>query len=75
MKPKLKGWKEGILTIDMISSGDAMAGKEGAKKGDLVRYKRYKNTSTEIGGKYEYHYYDMNNKMIAVARQLFIENQ
>ena len=36
MKPKLKGWKEGVMTEDLIGFGCKHT------KGSTVRYKRYK---------------------------------
>ena len=64
MKPKYKGWKEGILTQDLISWGSAKnGGIPEHKKGDLVRYKRYKalEENGTWNGEFEYHYIDLNN--------------
>ena len=59
MKPKLHGWKQGILTKDLRNVGGS-----GHRKGDTVRYRRYKVYADKDGFKYsdhEWHYLDTNN--------------
>ena len=76
MKPKWRGWKEGTITEDLISGGGSLEGKKPEhKKGDLVRYKRYKNLD-EKGiwhGKYEWHYINLDNFELVRSSRLIID--
>lgn len=58
MKPKIRGWKEGIMSQDLNGFGYTH------KKGDIVRYKRVKSQVDSDGFRltaYEWHYTDTNN--------------
>lgn len=73
MKPKLRGWKEGIITRDLRSAGGGMH-----KKGSLVRYKRKKTIEDSDGfrlTKYEWHYLDENNYNLIRSIELTIEGE
>lgn len=66
MKQKLKGWKEGVLLEDLRGFGHTH------KKGDVVRYKRYKNNGFT---KYQYHVLDQNNYNLLRTSTLKIEGE
>lgn len=71
MKPKQKGWKEGIISEDLKSLGGITH-----KKGSLVRYKRVKTIKDKDGFKltdYEWHYIDENNYNLVRTNKLIIE--
>lgn len=58
MKPKIRGWSEGIISKDLVGFGYTH------KKGSLVRYKRKKSVRDSDGfilTNYEWHYLDENN--------------
>ena len=58
MKPKTRGWNEGIISEDLVGLGYTH------KKGSLVRYKRKKTLPDPDGfllTNYEWHYLDENN--------------
>lgn len=77
MKPKWRGWKEGIITEDLQSGGSAMANKPPEhRKGDRVRYKRHKEYDSESDfwtGKYEWHYLDLNNYNLVRTSEFLIK--
>lgn len=71
MKPKIRGWKEGVLKEDLKSVGGTIL-----KKGSIVRYRRFKVYETETGywtGEYEWHYLDQNNFNLIRESDLLIE--
>lgn len=73
MTPKIRGYKEGIITKDLIS----VAGT-GFKKGDTVRYKKMKVHKDKDGFllyEYEFHYLDLDNKNLVRSPELFIEGE
>ena len=73
IKPKRRGWKEGILKRDLRSVGGS-----GHKKGDTVRYKRYKvfNTETKCStNKYEWHYINQQNHELVRTSEFLIEEK
>ena len=73
MKPKLKGWKEGVMTEDLIGFGCKHT------KGSTVRYKRYKQLCNpkrgvfRSGDGYELHYIDLNNYNLIRSTRFLIE--
>ena len=74
MKPKYRGWKEGILSQDIRSWGGTVH-----RKGDLIRYKR-KKAYGEDGywtGKFEWHYLNTDNyELIRLSEsEFFIEGE
>lgn len=72
MEPKIRGWKEGIITKDLKSVGGP-----GHKEGDIVRYRRFKTYPDADGFKltdYEWHYVDTNNYNLVRCTELIIEN-
>ncbi len=71
MEPKIRGWKEGIITKDLKSVGGA-----GHKKGDTVRYRRFKTSPDTDGFRltyYEWHYVDVNNYNLVRCTEVIIE--
>jgi len=76
MKKKIRGWKEGILIQDLRSYGAAMVGKSTEhKKGDMVRYKRFKSFRDDTWtGEYEWHYMDLNNYNLVRSGTLLIKD-
>ena len=76
IKPKIKGWQEGILSKDLRSVGGTVL-----KKGSIVRYKRYKEFDNDFHtgklewtGKHEWHYIDQSNSnLIRGNDELLIE--
>ena len=59
MKPKIRGWNEGIMSENLTSVGGYTH-----KKGSVVRYKRKRVYPDDDGSKlwnYEWHYLDENN--------------
>jgi hypothetical protein len=69
IKPKQKGWKEGVLTKDLINGYG-----EKFKKGQVIRYKRYKATGDDRRlGEYEWHYTDQSNRGLIRAHELYIK--
>lgn len=73
MKPKQHGWKEGIITKNLKSVGGS-----GHRKGDIVRYRRYKVYADKDGFKHsdhEWHYIDTNNYNLVRTTQLLIEGE
>jgi hypothetical protein len=73
-KPKkIRGYKEGIITQDLISGYG-----NGFKKGDVVRYRRYKSLADADGfrtSEYEFHYLDENNQNLVRSTRLLIEGE
>jgi hypothetical protein len=71
MNPKMKGWKEGVLTQDIC----AVAG-EPMHKGQTVRYRRYKQYTKSklhrLSGEYEYHYLNEDNMNLIRSTILYI---
>ncbi len=70
MKPKRRGWREGILTKDLQGLG------KGYKKGDTVRFRRYKTLPSENGFRlteYEWHYVNTDNQNLIRTTELIIE--
>ena len=73
IKPKYRGWKEGILTKEIINGYGQVL-----KKGETVRYKRYKEWDTDTNfwtGKYEYHYMNQCNNVLIRIRELLINEK
>ena len=69
VKPKWRGWKEGVMVEDLISVGGTKL-----KKGQIVRYKRHK-TFDERGrwtNEYEWHYLDQSNYNLIRSHKLHI---
>ncbi len=72
MKPKIRGWKEGILTEDLRSVGGTTH-----KKGAKVRYKKHRTYDEDnfwTGG-YEYHYLDQDNYNLVRSGDLLIQSK
>jgi hypothetical protein len=69
MKPKIRGWKEGVLTQDLRAFGGSIL-----YKGETVRYKRYKswNDLHCWDGRYEYHYTNLENNCLIRSNELLI---
>ena len=73
MKPKLHGWKEGVLTRRLTSVGGS-----GHSKGDTVRYRRYKvyvNKGDFRFSDHEWYYTDTDNLCLVRTTQLLIEGE
>ena len=73
MKPKLKGWKEGVISQDLRTRGSLTPIH---KKGDLIRYKRFKEYELDNmtwTGNYEWHYLDLNNFNLVSSNSLLIK--
>jgi hypothetical protein len=73
MKPKPHGWKEGIITKNLMSVGGS-----GHYKGSTVRYRRYKTYADKDGFKHsdhEWHYIDTDNYNLVRTTQLLIEGE
>ena len=73
MKPKIRGWKEGIITKTLKSVGGT-----GHLKGDTVRYRRFKAYADKDGFKHsdhEWHYLDTDNYNLVRTTQLLIEGE
>lgn len=70
MKPRYKGWKEGIIKEDLKSVGGTVH-----KKGSVVRYKRHRVYAENSiwTGEYEWHYVDLNNYNLVRTSELLIE--
>ena len=71
MKPKHRGWLEGIITQDLMTVG----GSSGHRAGDIVRYKRIKTIPDRDGFKltdYEWHYVDQNNFNLVRTTEIII---
>lgn len=71
IKPKWRGWKEGVLMKDLQSYGGTIL-----KKGQIVRYKRHKEFDTENScwtGKYEWHYLDQSNYNLIRSNKLLVK--
>lgn len=72
MKPKNRGWKEGIISEDLIGFGYAH------RKGSLVRYKRVKTLKDSEDFRlteYEWHYVDENNYNLIRTNKKIIEGE
>lgn len=70
MKPKIRGWKEGIMKEELRSVG----GSTIHKKGDTVRYKKVRTVGDDRQyWDYEYHYLDLNNFNLIRSNRLHIE--
>lgn len=70
MKPKLRGWKEGVMKEDLRSAG----GGHVHKKGDKVRYKKMKSIGDDrLVSQYQWHYLDLNNYNLIRSHRLHIE--
>lgn len=72
IKPKLRGWKEGILTEDLRSVGGTVH-----RKGSIVRYKKHKCITEydKLLGDYEYHYLDQTNYNLVGSHKLLIQEE
>ena len=73
MRPKIRGWNEGIISRDLYSVGGS-----GFKKGDVVRYRRFKTMLDEDGHKwteYEWYYVDTNNYNLVRTIEKIIEGE
>lgn len=72
-KQKLHGWKVGKLSKDLYAVfGTAL------KKGQTVRYKKYKSVPDKDGFRYsdyEYHYTDEDNQNLIRCTRLIIEGE
>ena len=69
MKPKIRGWKEGVLKEDLNSMGSFSY-----KKGDTVRYKKCRTIGKDKSySDYEYHYTDLNNFNLIRCSKFLIE--
>lgn len=69
MKPILKGWKEGIITEDLISVGGFMY-----KKGSIVRYKKHRSLGDDrLVSEYQWYYLDQNNYNLIRHYKLLID--
>lgn len=71
IKPKWRGWKEGVITQDLISCGGSSH-----KKGDTVRYKRCRRYDYEDNtwrGEFEYHYVNQQNYNLIRCSKLLIK--
>ncbi len=71
MKPKTRGWNQGILSQDITNV-------YGTKfvKGQVIRYKKIKERNLEFGtwtGNFEYHYVDENNVGLIRMSELLID--
>ena len=55
-KPKLHGWKEGVIGRDLRSFGNSKR-----KAGETVRYRRYKVYPDKNGYRYSFHEYHVVN--------------
>lgn len=70
IKPKHKGWKEGVIKEDLNSVGGSSL-----KKGEIVRYKKrrvYDDDSCWTG-QYEYHYTNQQNNILIRDSKLLIK--
>ena len=73
IEPKMRGWKEGVLNRDLRAVGG-----HGFKKGDTVRYKRYKVYDLETmcsTNEYEWHYLNQQNKELIRTSEFLIEEK
>jgi hypothetical protein len=70
MKPKLRGWKEGIIIEDLRSMGGFTH-----RKGSTVRYKRHKEYDSKSfwTGKYQWYYLDTDNTNLVRSGELLID--
>jgi len=70
IEPKYRGWKEGVLTKELQSLGGTTL-----KKGQIVRYKRYKefNENGFWTHKYEWHYIDQSNYNLIRSNKLLVK--
>lgn len=69
MKPKWKGWKEGIITEDLMAVGGTVH-----RKGSIVRYKRFKSIGDDkLVSEYQWHYLDQNNFNLVRHYKLLID--
>lgn len=71
MQPKIRGWKEGVLSENISNAyGTTFL------KGQLVRYKKIKEKNMEFGtwtGNFEYHYVDVDNIGLIRMPKLLID--
>ena len=68
MRPKIRGWKEGVMSEDLVGFGHTH------KKGDTVRYKKHRTIDEDTSySKYEYHYIDLNNFNLIRTSKFLIE--
>ena len=70
IKKKYRGWKEGVMSRDLVCVGGSMH-----KKGSIVRYRKYKEMDFDFGwtGEYEYNYVDQANFNLIRCKELLIE--
>lgn len=69
IKPKIRGWKEGVITEDLMSVGGTVH-----RKGSIVRYKRCKTIEDDrVLGKYEWHYLDQSNFNLIRSHELLVD--
>lgn len=72
-KQKLHGWKEGKLSKDLFTAfGTSL------KKGQTVRYKKFKSVPDKDGfrfSEYEYHYVDTDNQNLIRCTRLIIDGE
>jgi hypothetical protein len=73
MRPKQKGWKEGVLSKSIKSMGGTLL-----LEGQVVRYKRYKTLPDRSHGgwkltDHEWHYTDTDNQNLIRMTELIIE--
>ena len=68
-KPKIRGWKEGVITKDLTSMGGTVH-----KKGSIVRYKKFKSVDDDVlVSKYQYHYLDQSNHNLVRSHELLVD--
>jgi hypothetical protein len=70
MKPKIRGWKEGVMKENLSSMGGFVH-----RKGTTVRYKRHKEYDSDSfwTGEYQWYYLDTDNMNLIRASELLIE--
>lgn len=68
MKSKLKGWKEGVLSNELRSVGGTVL-----KKGQTVRYRKFKTINEVVLCPHEFHYTDTDNMNLIRCTKLYIE--
>lgn len=71
MKPKTRGWHEGILSISLTNGFGVTL-----EKGSIVRYRRFKSLRDKDGFKltmYEWHYLNEDNQNLVRTSSRTIE--
>lgn len=72
MKPKIRGWKEGVITQDLRSMGGFTH-----RKGSTVRYKRHKEYDSDgyWTGEYQWYYVDTDNYNLIRTSELLVDER